>query len=101
MPNQGMRFATAIIERYKPPGLRRGGHDRDVPGRGRHEAHEDVSEILWGASVSAGHVSNLNEKAFEAVENGGAGRWPMYPYVFVDGIYLKKELGAAPSRTWP
>ena len=26
---------------------------------------EDVSEILWGAGVSAGTVSNLNEKAFE------------------------------------
>ena len=29
---------------------------------------EDVSEILWGSSVSASTVSNLNEKAFEAVE---------------------------------
>ena len=29
---------------------------------------EDVSEILWGAGVSAGTVSNLNDKAFKAVE---------------------------------
>jgi transposase-like protein len=29
---------------------------------------EDVSEALWGASVSAAAVSNLNVKAFEYVE---------------------------------
>ena len=57
---------------------------------------EDVSEILWGASVSAATVSNLNDKAFESVE-----RWrsrPLtrsYPYVYVDGIYLKRAWGGA------
>lgn len=29
---------------------------------------EDVSETLWGAGVSAGTVSNLNDKAFKAVD---------------------------------
>uniref|UniRef100_UPI003209B7D0 IS256 family transposase n=1 Tax=Enorma massiliensis TaxID=1472761 RepID=UPI003209B7D0 len=57
---------------------------------------EDVGEILWGSSVSAATVSNLNEKAFEAVEE-----WrnrPLeraYPYVYVDGIYLKRSWGAS------
>lgn len=57
---------------------------------------EDVSEALWGASVSAATVSNLNEKAFESVE-----AWrsrPLeraYPYVYVDGIYLKRAWGGA------
>jgi transposase-like protein len=32
---------------------------------------EDVSEILWGSSVSKGTVSNLNQKAFAAVEAWG------------------------------
>lgn len=48
---------------------------------------EDVSEILLGAGVSAGTVSNLNEKASESVDawrtrtlSGG------YPYPFVDGV---------------
>ena len=27
---------------------------------------EDVGEILWGAGVSAGTVSNLNDRAFKA-----------------------------------
>ena len=55
---------------------------------------EDVSEILWGAGVSAGTVSSLNEKAFESLDawrtrrlSGG------YPYLFVDGIYLKRSWG--------
>ena len=57
---------------------------------------EDVSEILWGSSVSAATVSNLNEKAFAAVEE-----WrnrPLvraYPYVYVDGIYLKRSWGGS------
>lgn len=48
---------------------------------------EDVSEILWGAGVSAGTVPNLNGKAFKAVDE-----WrcrPLareYPYVYIDGI---------------
>ena len=57
---------------------------------------EDVSEALWGSSVSASTVSNLNEKAFKAVE-----RWrnrPLeraYPYVYVDGIYLRRSWGGS------
>ena len=53
---------------------------------------EDVSELLWGAPVSPGTVSNLNEKAFAAIEEwrqrppeGG------YACVFVDGVYLKRS----------
>ena len=57
---------------------------------------EDVSETLWGASVSPGTVSNLNEKAFDSIEE-----WrnrPLaceYRYVYVDGIYLKRAWGGA------
>ena len=57
---------------------------------------EDVSEMLWGSSVSAATVSNLNEKAFEAVEewrNGPLER--AYPYACVDGIYLKRSWGGS------
>ena len=57
---------------------------------------EDVSEILWGSSVSAATVSNLNEKAFASVE--GWRNRPLeraYPYVYVDGIYLKRSWGGA------
>lgn len=53
---------------------------------------EDVGEILWGAGVFAGTVSNLNDKAFKSVDE-----WrcrPLtceYPCVYVDGIYLKRS----------
>lgn len=57
---------------------------------------EDVSELLWGAPVSSGTVSNLNERAFASIEawrqrplDGG------YPYVFADGIYLKRSWGGS------
>ena len=57
---------------------------------------EDVSEILWGASVSPGTVPNLNEKAFKSIDE-----WrcrPLtceYPYVYIDGIYLKRSWGGS------
>ena len=57
---------------------------------------EDVSEILWGSGVSAATVPDLNGKAFASVEE-----WrnrPLeraYPYVYVDGIYLKRSWGGA------
>lgn len=57
---------------------------------------KDVSEILWGSSVSVSTVSNLNERAFASVEE-----WrnrPLeraYPYVYVDGIYLKRSWGGS------
>lgn len=57
---------------------------------------EDVSEILRGAPVSSGTVSNLNERAFASIE-----AWrtrPLdgdYPYLFVDGIYLKRSWGGS------
>ena len=35
---------------------------------------KDVSEVLWGSSVSASTVSNLNERAFASVRSGATGR---------------------------
>ena len=94
---KGMRFTTAIIERYR----RRGASIEEAmiemyPAGVSTRRIEDVSEILWGPSVSASTVSNLNEKAFEAVE-----AWrnrPLEracPYVYVDGIYLKRSWGGS------
>lgn len=57
---------------------------------------EDVSEALWGASVSSGTVSNLNEKALGPIDG-----WRNRPlacecrYVYVDGVYLKRAWGGA------
>ena len=94
---EGARLATAITGRYR----RRESSVEEA----MIEMHlagvstggiEDVSEILWGSSVSAATVSNLDERAFASVEewrNRPPGR--AYPYVYVDGIYLKRSWGGA------
>lgn len=55
---------------------------------------EDITEALWGTKVSPGTISNLNKKAYEHIET-----WrtrPLsgeYPYIYVDGVYLKRSWG--------
>ena len=94
---KGMRFATAVIERYKrrETSVEEAIIEMYLAGVSTRRI-EDVGEILWGAGVSTGTVSNLNDKAFKAVEE-----WrcrPLaceYPYVYVDGIYLKRSWGGS------
>ena len=94
---KGMRFATAVIERYKrrETSVEEAIIEMYLAGVSTRRI-EDVSEALWGAGVSAGTVSNLNDKAFKAVEE-----WrcrPLaceYPYICVDGIYLKRSWGGS------
>lgn len=94
---KGARFTTAIIERYRrrEPSVEEAMIEMYLAGVSTRRI-EDVSEILWGSSVSAATVSNLNERAFASVEewrNRPPGR--AYPYVYVDGIYLKRSWGGA------
>ena len=55
---------------------------------------EDITEALWGARVSAGTISNLNKKIYGDIEE-----WrnlPLeaeYPYIYMDGIWLKRSWG--------
>ena len=94
---KGMRFATAIIERYKrrETSVEEAMIEMYLAGISTRRI-EGVSEILWGASVSAATVSNLNEKAFEAVEEWRSRPLTCkYPYVFIDGIYLKRSWGGS------
>ena len=94
---KGMRFATAIIERYKrrETSVEEAMIEMYLAGVSTGRI-EDVSEILWGSSVSAATVSNLNDKAFEAVEEWRSRPLTCgYPYVFVDGIYLKRAWGGS------
>jgi len=55
---------------------------------------EDITEALWGTRVSSGTISNLNKKVYERIEE-----WrnrPLereYPYVYLDGICLKRSWG--------
>ena len=94
---KGLRFTTAIIERYKrrETSVEEAMIEMYLAGVSTRRI-EDISETLWGASVSAGTVSNLNAKAFESVEE-----WrnrPLtskYPYVYIDGICLKRSWGGS------
>lgn len=92
---RGATLQTAVIERYRrrETGVEEAIIEMHLAGVSARRI-EDVSEIPWGAGVSAGTVSNLNEKASESVDawrtrplSGG------YPYLFVDGIYLKRSWG--------
>lgn len=94
---KGMRFTTAIIDRYKrrEASIEEAMIEMYLAGVSTRRI-EDVSEILWGASVSASTVSNLNEKAFEAVEEWRSRSLTCeYPYVYIDGIYLKRSWGGS------
>ncbi len=56
---------------------------------------EDITEALWGSKVSPATISELNKKAYVHIEDWRArplqgGR---YPYVYVDGIYLRRNWG--------
>lgn len=84
---KGMRFTTAIIEHYRrrETSVEEAMIEMYLAGVSTRRI-EDVSEILWGSSVSAATVSNLNEKAFEAVEEWGSRPLERaYLYVYVDG----------------
>ena len=94
---RGATFQTAMIERYR---RRETSVEEAIVemylARVSTRRIEDVSKILWGAPVSSGTVSNLNERAFASIE-----AWrtrPLdgdYPYLFVDGIYLKRSWGGS------
>ena len=55
---------------------------------------EDITEALWGAKVSSSMVSELNQKIYDKIEEWR--KQPItgeHPYVFVDGVYLKRSWG--------
>lgn len=90
-----IRFTTAIIERCRgrETSVEEAMIEMYLAGASTRRI-EDVSEILWGSSVSASTVSNLNEKAFAAVEEWKSRPLERaYPYVYIDGIYLKRSWG--------
>ena len=93
---KGIPFETAIIERYRRRecSVEEALIEMYLAGVSVRRV-EDITEALWGTKVSPGTISNLNKKAYENIENwrnrpldGGN-----YPYVFVDGIFLKRCWG--------
>lgn len=92
---RSMPFETAIIERYRrrETSVEEALVEMYLAGVSMRRV-EDITEALWGTRVSPSTVSQLNQKigaTIEAWRNRPiAGR---YPYVYLDGIWLKRSWG--------
>ena len=95
---KGIPFETAIIERYKhrESSVEEALIEMYLAGVSVRRV-EDITEALWGSKVSPGTISNLNKKAYGNIEVWRTRPLPseQYPYVFLDGIYLKRSWGGA------
>ena len=92
---RNLPFETAIIERYKrrEESVEEALIEMYLAGVSVRRV-EDISEALWGAKVSPGTISNLNQKAYAQIEDWRSRTLEVeYPYVYLDGIYLKKNWG--------
>jgi putative transposase len=87
------KFETAIIERYqrREASVEEALIEMYLAGVSVRRV-EDITEALWGTKVSPGTVSNLNQKIYKRIDE-----WrnrPIkgeYPYVYLDGIVLKRS----------
>ena len=93
---KGISFETAIIERYRrrESSVEEALIEMYLAGVSVRRV-EDITETLWGSKVSPATISELNKKAYVHIEDwrnrplqGGK-----YPYVYVGGIYLRRNWG--------
>ncbi len=94
---KGISFETAIIKRYRrrESSVEEALIEIYLAGVSVRRV-EDTTEALWGSKVSPATISELNKKAYVHIEEwrnrplqGGR-----YPYVYVDGIYLRRNWGS-------
>jgi transposase-like protein len=92
---RSLPFETAIIERYRrrESSVEEALIEMYLAGVSVRRV-EDITEALWGTRVSPGTVSALNKTIYEKIEE-----WrnrPLqgsYPYVYLDGLFLKRSWG--------
>lgn len=93
---KGIPFETAIIERYRrrESSVEEALIEMYLAGVSVRRV-EDITEAFWGSKVFPGTISNLNKKAYEHIEflRNHHMHSEQYPYVFIDGIYLKRSWG--------
>ena len=93
---KGITFETAIIERYRrrESSVEEALIEMYLAGVSVRRV-EDITEALWGTKVSAATISELNKKAYVHIEEWRNRRLQggKYPYVYVDGIYLRRNWG--------
>jgi transposase-like protein len=90
-----LKFETAIIERYKrrESSIEEALIEMYLAGVSVRRV-EDITEALWGTKVSPGTVSNLNKQVYEKIEEWRNRKLEQeYPYVYLDGIVLKRSWG--------
>ena len=92
---RNLPFETAIIERYRrrETSVEEALIEMYLAGVSVRRV-EDITQALWGTRVSASTVSDLNQKIYKQIEEWR--QQPLvgdFPYVFLDGIWLKRSWG--------
>lgn len=93
-------FETSIIERYRrrESSVEEALVEMYLAGVSVRRV-EDITEALWGTRVSPSTVSRLNKKIYKTIEE-----WRTraiegeHPYVYLDGIALKRSWGGEVRR---
>jgi transposase-like protein len=92
---RSLPFETAIIERYRrrESSVEEALVEMYLAGVSVRRV-EDITQALWGTRVSASTVSDLNQKIYRQIEEWR--QQPLvgeFPYVFLDGLWLKRSWG--------
>ena len=92
---RNLPFETAIIERYRrrETSVEEALIEMYLAGVSVRRV-EDITQALWGTRVSASTVSDLNQKIYKQIEEWR--QQPLvgdFPYVFLDGLWLKRSWG--------
>ena len=88
-------FETAIIERYRrrESSVEEALIEMYLAGVSVRRV-EDITQALWGTRVSPSTVSQLNQKIYARIDTWRNRRLEgEYPYVFLDGMWLKRSWG--------
>ena len=88
-------FETAIIDRYrrKEASVEEALVEMYLAGVSVRRV-EDITEALWGTRVSSSTVSELNQRIYGRIEEWrNAPIEGEHPYVYLDGIWLKRSWG--------
>jgi len=93
---KGVAFETAIIERYqrRESSVEEALIEMYLAGVSVRRV-EDITEALWGSRISPSTISELNKKAYKNIEEwrNRPLKSSSYPYVYLDGICLKRNWG--------
>jgi transposase-like protein len=92
---RSLPFETQIIERYRrrESSVEESLVEMYLAGVSVRRV-EDITEALWGTRVKPGVVSSLNQKIYQRIEAWrNAPIANNHPYVYLDGIWLKRSWG--------